>query len=191
MAESMLRYANGGSAAAISPTGLGMTYDQQQFRKLLMDILFQEGERELGSALLATKQRFESTYGYLPHYLVSTVSLFGDPAMMLTGPCVDSAIPVSGENITRTNNDVILAWQDVTEGAYQVWRSENPYFDPDVRYDAPLATPNEANYTDIDAIGDAEVNHYYIVTTQSSCEQLSYPVKRMGEFDFALLVPGQ
>ena len=41
--ETMLRASNGGSVAAIAPSGEGLTYDQQVFRKILMDTLFKDG----------------------------------------------------------------------------------------------------------------------------------------------------
>jgi hypothetical protein len=81
MAESMLRKANAGSIAAISPTGLGTTYAQNEFRAILMDVLFQDDVRVLGDALLLAKQRFYQQYG--EHYLIETMTLFGDPTLQL------------------------------------------------------------------------------------------------------------
>ncbi|MBM4459899.1 MAG: hypothetical protein FJ011_19410 [Chloroflexi bacterium] len=88
VAETMQRLPGGGSVAAISPSGLGVTYDQMQFRTLLMDTLFSQSPdglrqptRELGRALLLTAQRFHAQYG--SHYLIPTMMLFGDPAMRL------------------------------------------------------------------------------------------------------------
>jgi hypothetical protein len=81
LAETMLRHNQGGSVAAISPSGLGLTADQHQFRTMIMDILFKEDVRTLGDALLLAKQRYYDDRG--PHYLVDTLSLFGDPSLLL------------------------------------------------------------------------------------------------------------
>jgi hypothetical protein len=83
IAELMQRHAGGGSIAAISPAGLGITSDQQAFRKILMNVMFDENVRELGRALTVAKQRFAQVYG--PHYLTQTMTFFGDPAMQLPG----------------------------------------------------------------------------------------------------------
>jgi len=93
MAEVMLRQANGGSIGAISPTGLGITYDQHKFRELLMDIIFKEDVREMGQALLLTKQRFEETFGYSPNYLLETMTLLGEPTLRLPGEDIITPTP--------------------------------------------------------------------------------------------------
>ncbi len=81
IAELMQRQPGGGSVAALSPSGLGLTEDQHRFRQLLMEVLFREDVQELGQALLVAKQRFYARYG--PNYLLSTMMLYGDPAMRL------------------------------------------------------------------------------------------------------------
>ena len=81
MAETMNRKEGGGSIAAFSPTGLGITADQHAFRKILLTVMFTEDVRELGPALLIAKQRFALTYG--AHYMTQTMSLFGEPALAL------------------------------------------------------------------------------------------------------------
>ena len=81
MAGSMLLKANAGSIAAISPTGLGTTNIQAEFRATLMDVIFHDGVRGLGEALLIAKQRFYQEYG--EHYLIETMTLFGDPTLQL------------------------------------------------------------------------------------------------------------
>ncbi len=81
MAGAMLRKANAGSIAAISPTGLGTTAIQAQFRATLMDAIFHDDIRVLGEALLIAKQRFYQQYG--EHYLIETMTLFGDPTLRL------------------------------------------------------------------------------------------------------------
>lgn len=81
IAETMLRKADAGSIAAISPTGLGTTNVQAQFRATLMDVLFHDDVRVLGDALLIAKQRFYQQMG--EHYLIETMTLFGDPTLQL------------------------------------------------------------------------------------------------------------
>ena len=81
LAETLQRQPGGGAVAAISPSGLGLTSDQQNFRKILMTVLFKDGVRDLGTALTKTKRQFYATYG--PNYLIGTMTLFGDPAMQL------------------------------------------------------------------------------------------------------------
>lgn len=83
MAETMQRQPNGGSIAALSPTGLGTTQDQQAFRKVLLNVIFKDHVRDLGRALMIAKQQFADIYG--THYLTQTMTLFGDPAMKMAG----------------------------------------------------------------------------------------------------------
>jgi Peptidase family C25 len=84
MAGTMQRQPNGGSVAAISPSGLGATPEQHAMRKLLMQIAFQDNVRELGNALLLAKQRYMADKW--PYYQVATLMFYGDPAMRLPGP---------------------------------------------------------------------------------------------------------
>ncbi len=81
VAELMLRQPNGGSIAAISPSGLGTTPEQTAFRAILMDVLFKENVREIGTALMVAKRRFYQRYGN--NYLIQTMMLFGEPALRL------------------------------------------------------------------------------------------------------------
>lgn len=84
LAETMQRHIGGGSIAAISPSGLGLASDQQEFRKLLLDVMFKEDVRELGTALTTAKRQYYQIYGN--NYLIQTMTLFGDPALRLPGP---------------------------------------------------------------------------------------------------------
>jgi hypothetical protein len=81
VAELMQRQEGGGAVAAISPSGDGITPDQQTFRKILMTIMFQENVREIGKALDEAKRRYAAQDG--ARYLIETMTLFGDPAMRL------------------------------------------------------------------------------------------------------------
>lgn len=84
IAETMQRRNGGGSIAAISPTGLGTTAAQHAFRKVLLEVMFEDDVRELGPALTEAKHRYYQLYG--AHYLIDTMTLFGDPALRLPGP---------------------------------------------------------------------------------------------------------
>jgi len=84
LAETMQRQPNGGSIAAISPSGLGFTFDQDRYRRLLMQSLFHDGVYTLGDALLRTQQRFFARTG--PHYLIDTMMLYGDPTLHMPLP---------------------------------------------------------------------------------------------------------
>lgn len=77
--ETMLRQSQAGSIAAISPTGLGTTNAQHEFRKLLMDELFQNHASTIGEAMFKAKQQYYKYYGR--HYLIETDTLFGDPTL--------------------------------------------------------------------------------------------------------------
>jgi hypothetical protein len=81
IAELMQRQNGGGSVAAIASSSLGLTLDQHALRQLLMQVIFHEGVRELGRALLLAKQRYYALYG--PNYMLATMMVFGDPAMRL------------------------------------------------------------------------------------------------------------
>jgi len=93
IAEFMLRQKDAGSIAAISPTGLGVTSIQAEFRNILMEVIFEENIRTLGEALLVTKNRFFQENGH--HYLIETMSLFGDPTLRL--PAAANPILLKGE----------------------------------------------------------------------------------------------
>lgn len=100
IAETMQRQAGGGSIAAISASGLGLTSDQRNFRIFLMDVLFQDDVRELGRALTIAKRQYYQVFG--PNYQIQTMTLFGDPAMRLPGPAaVTSATPGQGSAEAR------------------------------------------------------------------------------------------
>lgn len=81
IAETMQRQKGGGAVAALAPTGDGLSSDQQRFREVLMTIMFRENVREIGTALDLAKRRYAAAGG--AHYLIETMTLFGDPAMRL------------------------------------------------------------------------------------------------------------
>ncbi len=92
IAEEMQRYSGGGSIAAISPSGLGSTYDQQRFREFLMEAMFEDGVRELGEALLQAQQTYYDYKGG-PSYLTDTMMLYGDPALRIPEAAIQHYLP--------------------------------------------------------------------------------------------------
>lgn len=98
IAELMHRQPAGGSVATLSPSGLGYTADQHVFRSILMDVIFKEQVREVGRALLLTKQRYDATYAhgnpYLA-YLIGTMMLYGDPALRLPNGISRHYLPIA------------------------------------------------------------------------------------------------
>ncbi len=199
IAETMQRRAGGGSIGAISPSGLGLTYDQHNFRKLLMEAIFHDGIREVGTALTVAKQRYAAVYGL--NYLVYTQILFGDPAMQL--PWADAAVPQPpAVSIGRSGSSAVLSWPAVMQDiygrptaatSYLVWRSTVPFFDPNrpncncIR----VATTSALTWTDTGAvggitpIGDVANNYFYAVQAANRVGH-SAPSRQVGEFDFAL-----
>ena len=81
MAEVQQRQPGGGAIAVISPTGDGITPDQQAFRRILMTVMFKENVQEIGKALDLAKRRYAAQGG--ARYLIETMTLFGDPALRL------------------------------------------------------------------------------------------------------------
>ena len=70
MAEVQQRQPGGGAVAAISPTGDGITPDQQAFRRIFMTVMFKENVREIGKAFDLAKRRYAAAGG--ARYLVET-----------------------------------------------------------------------------------------------------------------------
>lgn len=203
IAETMQRLSGGGSIAAISPSGLGLTSDQHTFRKLLMEAIFFDGIREVGTALTVAKQRYAATYGMV--YLLYTQMLFGDPAIRLPWANVPVPKPPS-ISVARSGSAAVLSWPAVTEDVnhqpttvtgYHVWRGTTPYFDP-LRPNCNcrrIATTSTPGFTDTGAvgaitpIGDPATNYFYVGQAINSAGH-SAVSNRVGEFDFSL-TPGE
>jgi hypothetical protein len=79
---------------------------------------------------------------------------------------------------------VVLYWTAASGAtSYHVYRDTAPYFAPV----APVATTTLLSYTDAGAIGDPNLNNFYLVGAfNASGETLC--AQRMGEFDYALTV---
>jgi hypothetical protein len=193
IAEVMQRWPAGGAVAAISPSGLGVVYDQQNFRSILMDVIFNQGIRETGVALQRAKQQFYWRYG--SNYLLYTLSLYGDPALMLPG--AEAAAPVSPQlDIAPSGSSAWLTWAAVTEDifgqptsttGYAIWRGVQPYFQPDQPGCAceQVTETTALEWWDEHRIGDASTNHYWIAHAINAAGT-SANSNGVGEFDFAL-----
>ncbi len=88
--------------------------------------------------------------------------------------------------IDRLGNDVRLSWNTVAfADSYVVYRGFTPMFSPDT---ARLASVTTAEYIDAGALGDPNVNHFYMVRAyiNGGAGPLS---QRVGEFEYALVSP--
>jgi hypothetical protein len=194
--ETMLRSSTGGSVAAIAPSGEGLTFDQQIFRKILMDTLFKDGVRDLGRAMMITKRdyAFDPNARYAAYgaprgvnYLAYSMNLFGDPALKIPAPCAVSDTTI--RRPTATTN-VQLNWTAIPDSAsYNVHRSNtNPYFDPGPS--TLVQNVGMPTFTDPGAIGNPALNKYYVMVTGFGVCGQNPPAgagyKRTGEFSFAL-----
>ncbi len=111
-------------------------------------------------------------------------------------PCVTPNIP-AGLGITAPNATTVnLAWSAATGASqYEVWTSQNaPYFDitgKSCASPAPYQCSTTAGtaYSAAD-LGNAAVNHNYVVRGANSCGQASGNSNRVGEFDFSLVKGG-
>jgi len=137
--EVMQRMAGGGFAAGYAISGLAMANDINNLNGMILDALFKNGVREVGKALVGGKQLYRSTYG--PSYILSTMMLYGDPAMrvpMSAGTPHTTPQPPNAE-ILQDGSGVTITWSPVTRDVdnqaevvpyYEIWRSSQPYFNP-------------------------------------------------------------
>jgi hypothetical protein len=193
MAEVFQRQPGGGSVAAISPSGLSLSGDVAELRKFLMQLIFQEGVRDLGRALTLAKQRYNATYPGAggPAYLLYTMTLFGDPAMQVP------AVGISDLKAAKSGSNTLLTWThlDSKVTRYAVWRSANAYFTPgdsgsQNRGDAILpGSGTQASFQDTGALGGPAHGYFYQVVPMIA-SGIAYPASnRAGMFSLAL-VPG-
>ncbi len=114
-----------------------------------------------------------------------------DPVLTRLSVCRILDAPATVSIAANTGvGGVDLSWNPVTSSDhYQVWEDAAPYFTPDTRNDAPLGTTSQTSYTHSNSLGDAAVNHFYLITTVNACGAASGYSQRVGEFDFAL-TPG-
>ena len=88
---------------------------------------------------------------------------------------------------TRTARDLTISWRiDQPWQAFHIYRDASPYFEPDGAPQSTFTAP-PWRWSDPDALGDANANHFYLV--QGEDNDAIITSQRVGEFDFAL-VPG-
>ena len=88
------------------------------------------------------------------------------------------------------NTDVVLSWADApaNAGGYEVFRSTAPYFTADAGSWYPDLPAGATGTTDVGAAGSPANNHYYIVRGIGNCGTPSGNARRVGEFDFQILL---
>ena len=128
--------------------------------------------------MLQTKQRFTATYGYTPKYLLDTMTLFGDPTLLLTDACPGGEI-LPNVGIAQNDSQADLSWESDGNTSFQVWRDTTPYFERDTANDTPYATVSTTGFPDANVIGDPAENFYYLITASNTCEQITPPSQRV------------
>ncbi len=108
--------------------------------------------------------------------------------------CATSQPPAAMDESILNAADMHLAWNhDPANSFYEVWRSQNPYFQPDDPGSELLKTLQAVDgvfeYTDPNVVGDPNTQHYYLLRTANACGEYAASGPRSAEFDFAL-VPG-
>ncbi|HEY52642.1 MAG TPA: hypothetical protein G4N94_04220, partial [Caldilineae bacterium] len=83
--------------------------------------------------------------------------------------------------------DAVISWTQPAENySTELWRSQDPYFDPLVPGNrTPRNTLDEA-YTFYGDVGDAGTNRFYAIRGLAGCGVASSAVAHVGEFDFTL-----
>jgi hypothetical protein len=94
--------------------------------------------------------------------------------------------PASLSARATASGGVLLQWPGVTGAAkYRVYRSTDPYFEPDPWGGSNLlAETTFTSYTDAAGAGNPSTNHYYVVRAYRACWE-SADSQRVGAFDFA------
>jgi murein tripeptide amidase MpaA len=115
--------------------------------------------------------------------------------LTVNAPCDAAQSPDDLLESIVNASDMQLSWQhNQANSFYEVWRStQNPYFMPGDS-DAELRQTLQAadgvfEYTDAGAVGDAGLQHYYLLRSGNACGDYAPTFLRGGEFDFSL-TPG-
>jgi hypothetical protein len=101
--ETMLRAPNGGDVASFSPTGLGVATGHDVLQQGFYAAAFTAGLQRFGAATLAAKAQLFATGQNLD--LVSTFTVFGDPALRLPTYALDLK-PTAAEKIALPTGPV-------------------------------------------------------------------------------------
>ncbi len=115
--------------------------------------------------------------------------------LTVNAPCDAAQSPADLDEDIVNASDMHLAWShNPANSFYEVWRAADaPYFMPGDAGSELRQTLQAADgvfeYTDAGAVGDAGVQHYYLLRSGNACGDYAATFLRGGEFDFSL-VPG-
>jgi hypothetical protein len=90
-------------------------------------------------------------------------------------------------NISHQNSDAILSWTG-SPGAsgYHVYRSDHPWFPPEIIYRLTSSPLTTLEYTDTGALGDPEHWVYYVVRAIGGTGLESIPSNRVGGMSYEI-----
>ena len=112
----------------------------------------------------------------------------------VNAPCNAPQSPTAMDESILNGTDMHLTWpHDPANSFYEIWRSEDPYFQAGDGNSTLLKTFQAVDgifeYTDPNTVGDPNVQHYYLLRAANACGEYSPSTPRSAEFDFSL-VPG-
>ena len=101
------------------------------------------------------------------------------------------AVPVApAVTIAVSDNDVTLSWSEPPENwSSEIWRDEEPYFDPTAPGNKMPFNVLGESHTFFDESGNGPNSRFYAVRGVAACGDVSATVERVGLFEFTL-VPG-
>ena len=111
---------------------------------------------------------------------------FGEYSVSQTQDLITPAVRIGAED-----NSVMLSWNEV-EGTtlYEVWRSDDPYFNLGDESGKLMATVEAASYVDNDVVSDGSEAYFYLVRGVNNCAQSSDTSNRTGGFSFQIQTSG-
>lgn len=127
---------------------------------------------------------------------LSTLQIYHSEPVDINGSMIAAATGNGQLTVERPNSPTLsieldapitaeLSWTAVSGvGQYRLYRDTVPYFDPT---DPAFETTTALSFEDIGAVGDPDVNHFYVVKAGCGTGLLSDGSKRVGEFDFELI----
>jgi hypothetical protein len=126
LAETLMRWPNGGAVAALMPTGMTDTDGQHILDTALFEALFTEDIRRLGPAVAAAKRNLLANTDSDEEAISETFLLFGDPAMQLKVPLPRRPLAL---NATGHKGAIYLQWNAALDcdgyavAGYNIYRS--------------------------------------------------------------------
>lgn len=196
-----------GAIADLSPSGQHVGSALLVLNEGLVKTIFGDRIAVLGEAVDAAKLYF---YGHSLEWrdVIDTSVLFGDPALKLRLPRplpTGSAEPPWVRIFPQSADSVLLEWDHLAENsAYEVYRSQRPYFQPDSTDSNRIANVpfvgSPVQYVDdgydrdasdgtiprVQVVGDVEHNYFWGVQGLAGTAG-SDIINWVGEFDFALV----